>query len=150
MAVNGKENSYKDFMSKAVLRFAPWDETKIKTILRESFINFEPEYSHQYTACLQKAWDKEAAESREKVRLDAERISKERAAKFAASPEEIERRRRLANEQYGPEICPTCGQSTRNELGWWSAIYKMPGWRCNGSLDHFLKWARENRRQHVG
>jgi len=149
MAINGKEDSYKDFMSKIVNRFAPWDETKVKAVLRERFVNFEPQQSTQYTAYLQKVWNKEATESREKVRLEAERINRIEAAKLAASPEEQERRRLLAEEQYGPEICPTCSEKTKNQAGWWSDIYRMPGWLCGGSPAHFLKWARENRRNNV-
>ncbi len=145
--LNGsKEVSWKDFMSNAAARFAPWDEAKVRAILRENFVNFEPDQHAQYTACLQKAWEREAAESREKVRMDAERASRERAAEYAATPEEQERRRLLAEEQYGPEYCPTCGVKTIPALGWWSAIYGVAGWKCDGKLDHFIKWARERRK----
>lgn len=143
--MNGRE-VYREYISKILARFAPWNEDKIKSILRENFASFDPAYISQYTACLQKAWEREAAESREQVRLEAERIRKEEAAKLAASPEEIERRSLLAIEQYGPEICPTCGEKTVNHEGWWSGVYRMPGWLCAGKPDHFLKWARENRR----
>ncbi|MCJ7760747.1 hypothetical protein MUP59_06345 [Candidatus Bathyarchaeota archaeon] len=82
--------------------------------------------------------------------MEAECISRERAANFAASPEEVERCRLLTEEQYGPEFCPICGEKTKNECGWWSQVYRMPGWRCStGGVSHFLRWVRENRRQYV-
>ena len=144
---NGKEVSYKDFMSKMVARFAPWTEAKVKEILRESFSVYETSRQDQYVQVLTKAREREVNTAKLQANEEAQRIRREEAERFAASPEEVERRRLLTEEQYGPEFCPTCGEKTVMSIGWWSGTYHMPGWKCDGSIAHFLKWARENRRR---
>jgi hypothetical protein len=124
MATNGKEASFTVFMSKMIAHFKSWDEAKIKQLLREKFGKYNPENDIKYS----------------------EYLCRVEAAEFAASPVEQARRAALADEQYGPEFCPTCGQKNKPMMGWWSRIYHMPGWKCEeGGITHFLMWARKNR-----
>lgn len=150
MANESKMECFNAFISKATKRFAPWDEAKVKHLLKEQFGFYQTDLESQYTAFLVKKQKEEAEELRRQEHEAKAQVAREEAAQFAASPDEQERRKQLAEEQYGPEFCPTCGEKTTPFMGWWSAIYGMPGWKCSsGGISHFLKWARENRSKHA-
>jgi len=117
-----KRTSFDNFIMTAVKKFG-WTEQRIKDELRKQYNSYDPKQEQVYLHHLQLLKDEE----------------------FAEEPEEKARREKLAEEQYGPKICPICGALTTPNLGWYDKFSHIPGWTCNAvGIRHFLWWKINN------
>jgi hypothetical protein len=117
-----KQTSFDNFITVAIKRFG-WTEERIKDELRKQYRHYDPKKEQAYLHHLQLLKDQE----------------------YAEQPEEKERRRQLAEEQYGPEKCPICGAPTKPSLEWYDKYQHIPGWTCTaGGIRHFMWWKINN------
>jgi len=123
-----KKDNFTNFIAKTAKALS-WTEDKIKEELRKTFGIYDPNNEAQYTRHLNLLKDEE----------------------FQNNAEEKERRRKMANEQYGPEKCPICGAPTKPDLDWYNKYSKVPGWTCKAiGIRHFLWWRANNIRRYRG